>query len=386
MEEIIAREDNLIEQEKPAIVEPIKTRDNRIDIIKAIAIILMVIGHAIEGNMPTYFEYTHNFIYSFHMAVFFMASGFCFKEDSVKDGKSYLRFIWKKVKSLYIPYVLFNVACLLLNNVFVSLNLYGQEMYIQSFPIKQILKVFILSGGATPFGGATWFLRTLFMIYVLHATLIFFSKSIRYNQIFAILIACIGLVIFCFCEFGLVDIPGAIFPCCYGYVEFVMGLVLGRYKGRLNFEKKISICIFVVSFIILFAMLFIQNNFSSSVNNIIDVLINSLLGWMMLWCLADIINKGKSWLVKSLCYIGKNTMFIVLWHFVFFKPVSLIYIWISKLPISRLAESPVLILSNWWLWIVYTIVSIALCLLLREVYYLIKTKIVNAINKKKVKV
>ena len=386
MEEIIAREDNLIEQEKPTIVEPIKTRDNRIDIIKAIAIILMVIGHAIEGNMPTYLEYTHNFIYSFHMAVFFMASGFCFKEDSVKDGKSYLRFFWKKVKSLYIPYVLFNVACLLLNNVFVSLNLYGQEMYTQSFPIKQILKAFILSGGATPFGGATWFLRTLFIISVAHGTLIFLIKKIRYGEVFIIIVAIICLLIYCLSQLNMVSIPFIIIPCCSAYVEFAMGVAVNKLKNRLTFNFILNIIVSIISCGLLICVLFVKEYLFALINIFVGVIVCPILGWMMLWCLADIINKGKSWLVKSLCYIGKNTMFIVLWHFVFFKPVSLIYIMVCKLPIERLAEHPVLFTETYWLWIVYTIVSIALCLLLREVYYLVKTKIINVINKKKVKV
>lgn len=49
-----------------------KTRNKTIDISRGIAIILMVIGHS-GCN-----EYVRKFIYLFHMAVFFMISGYLF--------------------------------------------------------------------------------------------------------------------------------------------------------------------------------------------------------------------------------------------------------------------------------------------------------------------
>ena len=51
-----------------------KNRNINIDIIKGIGIILMVGGHC---GMP----FTH-FIYLFHMAIFFMASGYCFNASN----------------------------------------------------------------------------------------------------------------------------------------------------------------------------------------------------------------------------------------------------------------------------------------------------------------
>lgn len=51
-----------------------KNRNISIDIIKGIGIILMVGGHC---GMP----FTH-FIYLFHMAIFFMASGYCFNASN----------------------------------------------------------------------------------------------------------------------------------------------------------------------------------------------------------------------------------------------------------------------------------------------------------------
>lgn len=57
-------------------------RDNCVDIVKGIAIIFMVLGHIGISDDIT------RFIYLFHMAVFFMASGYCYSEkysQSVRD-------------------------------------------------------------------------------------------------------------------------------------------------------------------------------------------------------------------------------------------------------------------------------------------------------------
>ena len=71
-----------------------KARNNNIDIIKGIAIILMVYGHT--------FGVARDFIYLFHMPVFIFVSGYCFKEkhlgqcDGVKFEalSAYLEILW----------------------------------------------------------------------------------------------------------------------------------------------------------------------------------------------------------------------------------------------------------------------------------------------------
>lgn len=67
-----------------------KNRNINIDIIKGIGIILMVGGHC---GMP----FTH-FIYLFHMAIFFMASGYCFNASNSETMQDVLSFVKRKFK------------------------------------------------------------------------------------------------------------------------------------------------------------------------------------------------------------------------------------------------------------------------------------------------
>lgn len=69
-----------------------KQREIEIDIIKGIAILLMVLGHS--G-----FPYS-DYIYLFHMAIFFMCTGYCWNDKHIKDKESLYAYISSKIKSL----------------------------------------------------------------------------------------------------------------------------------------------------------------------------------------------------------------------------------------------------------------------------------------------
>lgn len=82
-----------------------KQRDPVIDSMRGIGIVLMVLGHS--GFRGT------DFIYLFHMALFFMLSGWLF---SLRGGP--VHFIKRKAVTLWLPFVLANTAFTVLNNLF----------------------------------------------------------------------------------------------------------------------------------------------------------------------------------------------------------------------------------------------------------------------------
>lgn len=71
-----------------------RKRDATIDIMKGILILLVVMAHA-QGP-------GHRLIYLFHMAAFFMISGYLFT-DSYEINITQL--VKRKIVSLYLPYV-----------------------------------------------------------------------------------------------------------------------------------------------------------------------------------------------------------------------------------------------------------------------------------------
>lgn len=88
-----------------------KKRIPEMDIVKGIAIILVVIGHTkVLGN---------SFIYLFHMAVFFIASGYFYSDKSSETLQSVLLFTKKKVITLWIAFSVGISVFTLMNNIFI---------------------------------------------------------------------------------------------------------------------------------------------------------------------------------------------------------------------------------------------------------------------------
>ena len=96
-------------------------RNNHITIAKALGIIMMVIGHsgcpAIIGN----------FIYFFHMPLFFVCSGYFFNE--ILDKGLLQSFYIKRIKGLYIPYLKWSLFFLMIHNLLLYMYIINSHYY-----------------------------------------------------------------------------------------------------------------------------------------------------------------------------------------------------------------------------------------------------------------
>ena len=139
-------------------------RDSTISIVKAIGIIFMVIGHS---GCP---KILHDYIYMFHMPLFFFCSGYFFKPTNetyqIKD------FVIKRIKKLYFPFVKWSILFLLLHNLFFYINIYNDKygfngivssVYDTDEFIKRFLNIVFAMRGNEQLLGGFWFIRVLFI-------------------------------------------------------------------------------------------------------------------------------------------------------------------------------------------------------------------------------
>ncbi|WP_421550376.1 acyltransferase family protein [Kluyvera intermedia] len=144
-----------------------------IDTAKGIGIILVLIGHIFPRESV-------DFIYLFHMPLFFFISGY------LLSPKAPDYFTIKKLKSLIVPYVSFLFFILLLNT-FISLAL-------EHITVMETIKLYIkaIYGGALLKGdfGAYWFVTTLFISIV---ALNFLITKLRRKTIILVLLIMYGL-------------------------------------------------------------------------------------------------------------------------------------------------------------------------------------------------
>lgn len=160
----------------------LKTRDNSIDMAKGIGMIAVIIGHMTVPEKIT------DFIFSFHMPLFFLINGYFFKEKSIKQC------VWQKFRTLIIPYI---ATCILviISSVFWNV-LKGQDIAVIAAECKTwALAALYGSGTFTHFLkwdfhiiGAIWFLLAMFWSDVIFNILL----KIKGSYIWGLLLAAAG--------------------------------------------------------------------------------------------------------------------------------------------------------------------------------------------------
>lgn len=150
---------------------------------KGLAIVLMVLLHSCRRIESSY---VGHLVCLFHMPLFFVMAGYCFKEKYLDDFRT---FALKRVKGLWIPYVKYGILFLALHNVLFSIHVYdgvygsytGQTSVLYglrdfALQLQRILRMV----GTEQLLGGYWFLPTL-----LYGSVIAFV-TIRYvgNKIF----------------------------------------------------------------------------------------------------------------------------------------------------------------------------------------------------------
>lgn len=146
--------------------------DNKINILKAFAIMLVVSGHIgilIIPFFPTY---------SFHLALFFFISGYLFKEKHLTDILSYIK---GKAKRLLVPYLGYTFLYLIITlAVYKSSGIYyGRPISILNFISKPFE-----DGSQLLFIGPLWFVVQLFISLTIFILTYKYLKKIWDNKYF----------------------------------------------------------------------------------------------------------------------------------------------------------------------------------------------------------
>lgn len=141
-----------------------------IDAIKGFTIILVVLGHSIQTNIPNFdANLIFKVIYSFHMALFMFVSGYLTKFDFDFD---FAAFIKKKFNILVIPFICWYLLGYLI------LWMKGQIIPLYTY-IYQLIK--------SPDHGL-WFLWVLFLCNIVLAVSVKLSKNLKWVAFLIILI------------------------------------------------------------------------------------------------------------------------------------------------------------------------------------------------------
>lgn len=131
-----------------------------INVARGIAVLLVVLGHSFpDGTIGIFndnriYKHIFNYIYSFHMPLFFMLSGFVsYKLLQVEGVKEKWNAVIHKAKRLLVPYIVISIPSLILKYMF-SGSAYNSFNFSETIPN--------LLSGTNPNTGL-WFLYVLFL-------------------------------------------------------------------------------------------------------------------------------------------------------------------------------------------------------------------------------
>lgn len=269
-----------------------------IDLLKAIGIIAVVVGHVTKNDT------LRIIIYSFHMPLFFFISGYLLNVS--KYASNQLDFVWNRFKTTAMPYFF---GCLF---AFWYGERFAQEPIDNNVMWKAVLEA---SGhNFKTFNLPMWFLPCLFATAVVFGLIMFQTKRFPW-YINAGIFLIIGLV-----GFNLIDrnvphgqpwgvdlIPITLLFCYFGYLY-------RQFQDRIKYQTvlaAIALIIFVVG---------IEKNgrvdmFSRMFNHSFLFILTAISGIYLCIVAAKLLSSIRAaWLVRGMQEIGEKSLFILIFH------------------------------------------------------------------------
>ncbi len=294
---------------------PSKNRIIYIDIARAIAIILVVIGHYIPQDHPDWYGEMRSVIYGFHMPLFMFASGLVYNVTFRKE--KYGIFLYRKIKRLLIPY--FVVSFLI-----ITMKLLSQgNLYVENpVTLFSYIRVFYMPEA----GYFTWFVWALWWMFVI---IPFFDSKRKRLFLFVLSVLLYFLPlnfpeIFCLKEFKRM------------LIFFVLGCVSWDWRRNLDILKQIPIYMYVLLFVITNYIKIVDCIGNQRGENLIISLVG--IGFVFSIC-RWLDNKGWVTMKNLLLKVASSSYVIYLLHTTFEGFAKAIVV---KAPIIIASQDPIM--------------------------------------------
>ncbi|MFZ5811184.1 MAG: acyltransferase family protein [Thermodesulfobacteriota bacterium] len=252
----------------------------RIDVLRLILIFLIVLAHGarlLTGLVPGLESGTRFVISIFndnitHSAIplFFIISGYLFLRKFDLSVPAYLTMCRKKLLSIFVPYLLFNLIWVLWLYFVGSIEMFGSR----SFLVQEGIWTKLFGLGTVPVNYPLWFLRDLLIVFIVSPVFLVFYKEaplIGVVMLFFLWTVCSGAVSFSF----------------YGNAfAFYVGGLLSRYDFNLKNSGFLDKYIYP-SFVMLTTIMIFHEQIGMSPSSYHFIFkCNMLLGVLFFWCLS----------------------------------------------------------------------------------------------------
>ena len=323
-------------------------------ILKAIAIILVVIAHSAA---PAYLS---NFAYMVGVPAFFVLSGYFFKLDNLDNTSD---FLIRRTKTLYLPFIKWGVFFLILHNLFFEVGFlsesYGNAQggvthpYNWTQAAQHLWSMVFNMSGYDPFmAGAFWFFRALFLANI--AFIFLFKATRRLGKLKTSTLQVVSVIILAFllalwqASMGL-HITGV----AQGGYRELMGIVLlgiGFLLRRADETPDSSIwhnpiVMLAASSVVLMILTFVYPiSMAAKPGSVLSVPILTVAGtaaFIWLRGLSEFILQLPEKYTQWLQFTGENSLYIFVFHLLAFKVASMIKVGVYQLDWAMVGGHPV---------------------------------------------
>lgn len=296
--------------------------NNKINVLKALAILIVVAGHLEFSLIPMFPPY------SFQVLLFFFIAGMLFNEKY-----SFIEYSKRRVKSLLIPYFIYSFLYLIITLFFEKIT---GKFWGMPITLKNEILMPFLTGHQLDLISPLWFVPCLFITLIIYKlfSYIKISNYIKLSFYFLISLLAIQLQTFSanICFLWILRTMFALFFVHLGYL----------YKN--NWEEKYNLFSFKILGVVLIiqACLWLTNQDFNPLdgiglhfllvwgqyNNWIVPILTSLTGiWICLFIIEMFFEKIKNW--EFLNKIGKNTYHIMANHLLVFNIITYLFLYIK---------------------------------------------------------
>lgn len=270
-----------------------------IDSAKGLCLILVVFGHLLYHGK---FAVLNRAIYSFHMPLYFILSGFI---TSNKSSESFFQFLKKQLFRLLIPTILF---------IILLYPIYLSSIDLSSFNILHEIKTFCFYDGKIPYNSPCWFFIVLFEAKVILKLLPIGNKPVWFKAISCFSFFVVGYLLYKTKLF----IPFGLDRCIVVLGFMVFGMLLKDVYWKYRENKKAFILALLCMIPIWFISGIVLNgkvsmygfNFSKHYWMFVAAGISGTIAFLIVVILLTRIH-------QYFLFWGQNTVFIVCSHYIF---------------------------------------------------------------------
>ncbi|KUG28456.1 hypothetical protein ASZ90_001697 [hydrocarbon metagenome] len=252
----------------------------RIDVLRFLLIALVVIGHGYRvlaalvpdhgPGMLAVMDIFNNNVTHAAIPLFFIISGYLFLRKFELSVDAYMDMCRKKLFSLLVPYILFNLIWILWLYFVGSIEMFGSRTFL----LQEGILTKLLGIGTVPINYPLWFLRDLLLVFILSPIFLVFYKEAPL----------VGSITF-FVLWVLMS-PATSYSLAGNMFAFYLGGMLARYK--VNLRDSASLDKYVFPGFVLATTLLIFHTELGMQNGLYMFFFkcNMLFGVVFFWCLS----------------------------------------------------------------------------------------------------